>query len=149
MLEWVIKWLQNNYLLVVIFRWEKSHVLPNCRVCDIENLKLTGHCMTTALPVQVQSQFMQTSVSQCPLPFQDFPVSSSQSLLMCLDAWIQLFKIICGLQWYMGWHWSIQVFVFSSVVASVGTSIIRATIFTWYFMWRNESISWNAFKLTG
>ena len=45
-------------------------------------------------------------------------------IMMYLDAGIQIFfnKLICGHEWYMGQHLSLQLFVFFSVEACVGHS---------------------------
>ena len=51
-----------------------------------------------------------------PFPFKIFQSLSLSSALtmMCLDAWVEFAWITCGLQWHVGWHWSIQVLFFLS-----------------------------------
>ena len=77
------------------------------------------------------------SVTQWPLPIQDFVVISLPSVLiiMCLGAWIKRIVTIVTNLWCsvvhrrLGRHQSVLVFVFSSVVAFVGNSSIRWAIF--------------------
>ena len=45
--------------------------------------------------------------------------------------------IFCGLQRYVGRRLSVQVFVFSTVLTSVGSSRIRAAIFIRRLGWLN------------
>jgi len=76
----------------------------------------------------VSFMFNQMSVTQWLLSIWDLPVSSSLfcwlwSVLICKSKFSWM---ICGLQWYMEQHRSVQVFVFSSTVASVGNNSIRA-----------------------
>ena len=74
--------------------------------------------------------------SRCQCPNDPFPFEICVSPLRRLCwLWYVLMReskfssMMCGLQWYVGWPRSIQVVVFSSVVASASNISMRADIF--------------------
>ena len=100
-----------------------------------------------------RQQLKQTSMTQWPLTIRGFPVSPHRLCwLWCVLMHESRFsRIICGLQWDMGWHQSVQVFAFSSIVASVGNSSVRAifgmTSVPWDMGW-SQSVQVFAFSST-
>ena len=86
---------------------------------DVENPKLTGHRMTADFSV-LNNQWSLRQWPNDPFPSEIFLSLSMSSVLtmMYLDEQIQFGRIIPGLQLYMGLRRSVQVFVFSPIVAS-------------------------------
>lgn len=101
----VVKRLQNSYLFMLIFRWRNSAVL-----CSLRRQWPDG-----PFPIEIVLSPLRRL---CWL----------WRILMTWRVWIH-FGIICPLQWCVGWRWSLQVFVFSSTVASVGNGSIWTAIY--------------------
>lgn len=86
-----------------ILCWKIPLFYHQCNILDVKNSEAdwTQHDNSRVSFESVQFTLGWTT------PIQDFPVPSLPSGT-CLDAWIHIF-LIYGLQWYVGWHLSIDI----------------------------------------
>ena len=127
-------------LFLFIFRSRKSLVLPTMQHAWHQTYWILhdtdSSLVSFSFKVESSLQLEQMSATQWSLegalPTWDFSVSSLPPvmIMMCLHAWIQIFM---NNLWFLivhviGWCQYMQLFVFTSAVAFVSNSSIRATI---------------------